>query len=641
MFISVFSDELGVDVTKAVPIIRSWGVQHVDFRGLVYGKGIEALSDAQLKDLRELVDDNGMAVGCLQTSLCKVHLPDEARQKKEAEKLEGIIRAADSLDCRLVRSFHYWQPGKDKAGALAIQPDVLQKVLDMFGPIAERAKEAGLVMAFENCGVQPDEIFALLNALNVPEWGMAWDAANTWDCEEREKDEDAYIERMMKRTKCVHVKAGGSVEGVRRDLIPYSKIMHACHSMGMPGPVSAETHNPDKSVSDEARTHQVVEAIRRAWPAAAPESVTAKESQVEAVTREWDDDPVGFLVVGLGMGHENCKKVHETSGCRLIAVADLKEDRAKRSGEEFDVPYGSDFREWLDNDAVDVVYVVTETGNHAAVALQALEAGKHVLTTKPMEASLDACDRMIELAEQKGLLLAVDFNKRFGESTLTLKQNVSDGVFGRLLSGECSTKILRTMDYFRQNGGWRGTRKLDGGGVLSNQVIHHIDELAFCVGIPAKVRANVWTQNHDIEAEDLGVATWLYDSGLVINLYATTCFPQPTWYLRIELTGDKGALSHASGGPYEKGGDRWYLDGAWTDQAPTIVKSEWMNAADNMAAAIRTGAPLVCDGRDGRRSQAILDAMYRSAYDNGGDWTDVCAEKAPTPPQSGSLPSRF
>ena len=65
MFISVFSDELGMDVTKAVPVISSWGVKHVDFRGLVYGKGIEALSDEQLKDLRKLVDGNGMTVGCL------------------------------------------------------------------------------------------------------------------------------------------------------------------------------------------------------------------------------------------------------------------------------------------------------------------------------------------------------------------------------------------------------------------------------------------------------------------------------------------------------------------------------------------------------------------------------------------------
>ncbi|MDT8389829.1 MAG: TIM barrel protein [Lentisphaeria bacterium] len=653
MYLSVFSDELATDVTQALPMIKSWGMSHVDFRGRVFRKGIEMLDDKELKELRKLCDDNGLSVACLQTSLCKVHLPDAERQQKEAEKLEGIIRAAEALDCRLVRSFHYWQPGKnteEKGGALAVQPDAMQKVLDMFGPIADRAREAGLLMAFENCGVTTDEVFALLDALDVPEWGMAWDVANTWDCDERLKDEDAYIERMIKRSLCVHVKARGALpdlikdlkefrpgkcgigskqlaqknpqRGLKRELIPYGKVLSACHNLGMPGPVSAETHNPDKSVSDVDRTQQLIQAIRRAWPAAAPES-EAKNTGGEAVVRDWDDNPVGFLVVGLGMGHENAKKVNKASGCRLVAVADLVEDRAKRTGEHFDVPYGTDYKKWLDDAAVEVVYVVTETGNHARVALEALKAGKHVLTTKPMEASLEAVDTMIKLAEEKGLILAVDFGRRFDNATLALKKGVEEGVFGKLLSAECSLKILRTMEYFQKNGGWRGTRKLDGGGVLSNQAIHNIDEIVFCFGVPAKVRANIWTQTHDIEAEDVAFATWQYENGFVLSLHATTSYPQPTWYSKTEITGEKGAYSHAAGGPYDKPMNKWYVDGAWSDEAPHPVKSEWLNAPDNMAAHIRTGAPLVCDGRDGRRSQAVLDAMYRSAYENNGDWVEL------------------
>lgn len=320
---------------------------------------------------------------------------------------------------------------------------------------------------------------------------------------------------------------------------------------------------------------------------------------------------------------KTAKKVNEASGCKLVAVADLVEDRAKRTGEQFNAQCGTDFRKWLDDDKVEVVYVVTETGNHAEVALEALKAGKHVLTTKPMEATVEACDRMIELAKEKGLILAVDFGKRFDDSTLALKKSIESGVFGKLLSAECSLKILRTMEYFRHNGGWRGTKKLDGGGILSNQAIHNIDEMVFCLGMPSKVRADVWTQAHDIEAEDLAVATWLYESGLVLNLHATTCYPQPTWYAKTELTGEKGAFFHSSGGPFGKPLDKWYLDGAWTDKAPEPVASEWLNAADNIAAAIRADADLVCDGRDGRRSRMVLDAMYRSAYDNGGGWVDV------------------
>ena len=285
------------------------------------------------------------------------------------------------------------------------------------------------------------------------------------------------------------------------------------------------------------------------------------------------------------------------------------------------MPHTQDLAPWLKDDRVEVVYVLTETGNHAAVACQALEAGKHVLTTKPMEASVEACDRMIRLAESKGLLLGVDFDRRYRPDVLSLRAAIAAGRFGRVLSGNCSLKILRDMEYFAHNGGWRGTQKLDGGGVLSNQAIHHIDELQHCLGMPARVRCSKWTQNHDIEAEDYASAIWLYEDGTVINFFATTSYPQPTWYMRLELEGTSGAYCYANGGPNESTMAKYYIDGAWTDTPPETAESEHSCAAENFAAAVRTGCPLTTPGRDGRRSRAILDAMYASA--DTGDWVDV------------------
>ncbi len=197
------------------------------------------------------------------------------------------------------------------------------------------------------------------------------------------------------------------------------------------------------------------------------------------------------------------------------------------------------------------------------------------------------------------------------------------GRFCRLLSGNCALKIQRTMDYFRASGGWRGTRRWDGGGVLSSQAIHNLDEVAFTVGVPSRVRCSLWTQNHDIEAEDLATAAWLYDDGLVITFWATSSYPQATWYRQYELEGTAGAYFQAEGGPFETPRTRWYVEGAWSDEAPETVLPPWINATDNFAAAVRGHAEFLCPGRDARRSQAILDALYRSAYDAGGDWVDV------------------
>ncbi len=628
MFLSIFTDELSKDIGEALPVLRGWGLRHVDLRAKVFGCGIESVPPERLGELRKLLDDHGMKTGCLQTSLAKVHLPDAARQQSEAEKLEGIIRAADALDCRLVRAFFYWQPKDDTRGRLGDLPDQMAKVHEMFAPLARRAKQAGLTMAFENCGTAPEEVFAFLDGLGEPSWGLAWDVSNTWNCPERLADEDAYIRRMAKRAKLLHVKAVKAVAGYDDCSIPYEKILHVCAAAGVAGSVAVETHNPDpENYSDQEMSLRVVEVVKKAWPTAAPGGLSDKPAaRAPRPPQPWHDNPVGFVIVGLGMGHVRAKAVKESPGCKLVGVCDRVEERAKRSSEAYSVPHTLDLAPWLDDESVEVVYVLTETGNHGAVACQALEAGKHVLCTKPMEASVEACDRMIRLAESKGLLLGVDFDRRYNTQVRSLRAAVAAGRFGRLLSGNCSLKIRRDMEYFHANGAWRGTRKLDGGGVLSNQAIHHIDELAFCLGAPARVRCNVWTQNHEIEAEDYGSAVWLYEDGTVINFFATTSYPQPTWYLHLELEGDRGAYCYGSGGPYDKVMAKYYIDGAWTDAPPDPAESVHLCAAENFAAAVRAGEPLTAPGRAGRRTRAILDAMYESAYSNGGDWVDVRPE---------------
>lgn len=612
MFPSIFTDELGLDVAEALPVIRSWGLNYCDLRSRVFGKAIEQLDGEELRKLKQLLRQNGLKIGCLQTSLAKVHLPDPERRDAEADKLEGIIRAAEALDCRLVRSFFYWQPGRDSEllGRLNERPDEQQKVLEAFMPLAGRAREAGLTLAFENCGVTHDEVLAIYPAFNVPQWGLAWDVHNTWDCDERRQDEGSFIRRLAGHARLVHVKARGAVSLPGTECIPYDKVLDVCHNAGLRGPVSAETHNPDGSIENVEMSRRVVEVIRNAWPSAAPGALEPEPSV--KVERPWAGDPVGFVVVGLGMGHGRAKTVQKNSGAKLLGVCDLDIERAKRTGEACGVPYTTDVRPWLEREDVEVVYVLTETGRHAEVAIQALQAGKHALVTKPMEANVAACDEMIKAADAGERILAVDVDRRFRKTTLELKRAVQEELFGRLLLVNCQLKILRTMDYFRSNGGWRGTWSLDGGGVFSNQFIHEIDLLVHVFGPPDRVRARLATQAHEIEAEDLGLATWEYAGGMQVTLAATSSYPHSTWFDTLEVVGTDAAYFSAVGGPFEQPMTRWYRDGAWTGQAPVSVEPEWMNAADNMAGAIRAGAKCVCSGRDGRQSRAVLDAMYRS-----------------------------
>lgn len=120
MFLSVFNDELFTDVEKALPKLKKWCCTHVDLRDGINNKGIEFQTTEELTALKQQLDSLGLKVGALETSLCKIHLPDAQTRSREAEKLEGIIRASEILDCRLVRAFNYWQPyeHQDQRGQL-------------------------------------------------------------------------------------------------------------------------------------------------------------------------------------------------------------------------------------------------------------------------------------------------------------------------------------------------------------------------------------------------------------------------------------------------------------------------------------------------------------------------------------------
>jgi len=628
MKLTIFTDELHVDITEGAPVLRRWGLRHVDLRGALFGKQLDQLDDDELTELRRLLDEHGLRVAVLETSLAKAHLPDAERRAAEAGKLDRLLRAADLLDCRLLRAFNFWQPKPEQLGSLARGSADMQQVLDAFAPLAERARAEGLRLGFENCGQRSHEVVALLEELDVPGWGLAFDVHNEWDSEARRADTDGWLDRCIERSLMLHVKAKGAAPELGGDMIPWDRVLRRCAERGFDGPVSVETHNPAGSGFDHRTICQsTMQAVRRAWPVGDPADPRRVISVAESHPHH--DDPVGFAVVGLGLGRPRAHAMLATPGVALRRVCDLDESRARRVGEECGVAWSSDLQEVLDDDSVEAVFVATPTGLHAKVGVQALRAGKHVLSTKPMEASLEACDELIAAADGNDRLLGVEFDWRYSRYLLQLKRAREEGFFGDLRFATQTLRVLRTAEYFAANGAWRGTKALDGGGVLSNQCIHDIDALVFVFGLPEAVRCETWTQQHPIEAEDLGCAWWRYADGLVVALHATSTYPGSAWYSRLELHGERGAASFSRGGPQDQGAQfgSWYDGARWSDAAPVPLHAPWTGGPDNFAAAIRGHAELVCDGHSGRRTQAVLSAMYESA-DSDGAWCTVDAGRA-------------
>ena len=322
---------------------------------------------------------------------------------------------------------------------------------------------------------------------------------------------------------------------------------------------------------------------------------------------------VGFAVVGLGMGRGRAQMVNETAGAHLAKVVDLRAELAREVADELDCAWTDNLDDALNDDDVDVVLVMTPSGLHGEVAIRVLEAGKHAVTTKPMEVTVEKCDAMVEAASKAGKLLAVDFQERYADLGQKTKHAIDSGLFGKLILCESRLKWFRNQAYY-DAGGWRGTWAMDGGGALANQSIHVIDLLVWFLGAPKQVIGRMGTFTHKIETEDLGMAIIEFQSGAMGSVVGTTTYPQGL-YWGVEVHGSEGGVSANLN---EDGEVAWSFLEGMEDRATALQRAvPIQNVVEDVVSAVRDGTPLVCDGEQGRRSVAVLNAIYESARANG------------------------
>ena len=315
------------------------------------------------------------------------------------------------------------------------------------------------------------------------------------------------------------------------------------------------------------------------------------------------EEDVRWAVVGLGMGRSRAKLIKETPGARLLAVCDVDEERARKSSEELECRAYASLEELLTDDEVEVVFTLTPSGLHAEQCIAALDAGKHAVTTKPMDVSSEKCRRAIKAAKKAKKILAVDFNARYQEKYLLIRAAIDKGLLGRLILGEARLKWYRSQEYY-DRGGWRGTWEMDGGGSLANQTVHHIDLMLWYMGEPARVWGRHGIFAHRIETEDLGMAMVEFKSGAAGTVLGTTTFPKNA-YCGVEVHGEKGGVVATAE-------TKWYfLDPE--DEEKVSHDYPHKNIVEDINSAVRKGTPPLCDGEQGLRSVAFLEAVYRSS----------------------------
>src|ERR671914_2094120 len=221
-----------------------------------------------------------------------------------------------------------------------------------------------------------------------------------------------------------------------------------------------------------------------------------------------------FGILGCGViGPHHAKAIAGLASAELVAVADVDPELAENLAEQYGCSHHTSLEEMLSGVDLDAVCVCTPTGMHAEGAITVLEAGKDVVIEKPVDVTLKAADRLIEVQRATGRRVAVVSQHRFDAGAQAVREALVRGEFGHLTSGSADVRWWRSQSYY-DSGGWRGTWELDGGGVLVNQAIHSIDLLQWLMGQVVEVTAYTGLLAHErIEVEDTAVANLKVEGG--------------------------------------------------------------------------------------------------------------------------------
>lgn len=331
-----------------------------------------------------------------------------------------------------------------------------------------------------------------------------------------------------------------------------------------------------------------------------------------------DQANVGAAVVGLGRGQAHVNALLRAEGAELLAVCDKNKEAADRFAAKYEVDVYTDLDEMLKRDDIDLVHVCTPSGMHTDMLLKIAAAGKHAITEKPLDITLERIDSAIEAFASRHLQFGCIFQIRLMPAIREMKRAVEAGRLGKLVLANAQVKWFRSQDYYDQNGGWRGTWALDGGGSLINQAVHTIDLLQWMMGPVRSVIGHTQVSAHRIESEDLGVAIVKFANGAVGTIAGTTA-AYPGFGASLEIYGADGGIAMKDNRltDWKIRGDSMAAEEAEMlrnfgvgQQPPGDTTFEQIQ---DMVDAVRNNRPPLITGREGRDAVEVVLAIYESS----------------------------
>ncbi|RDW15202.1 oxidoreductase [Oceanobacillus arenosus] len=341
---------------------------------------------------------------------------------------------------------------------------------------------------------------------------------------------------------------------------------------------------------------------------------------------------IGVIGVGnMGSAHVELLDKGQIEGATLTAICSSNESRIEwvKKHTQGNVQIFRDVTSFFTQSGIDAVLIATPHYSHPDLAKEAFANGIHVLIEKPAGVYTKNVLEMNEAAKASNKVFAIMYNQRANPLYQKLRDLMQSGVLGEIKRiNWIVTDTYRPQSYY-DSSKWKATWKGEGGGVLLNQALHHLDILQWTTGhMPTRVlAASHFGKYHEIEVEDDVTAYVEYENGAT-GVFITSTGEAPGTN-RFEIVGNCGKIvveneeiTFYQLTQPEREFNKSYKGGFGKPEWKEIhipVKSENGNHAviiQNWIDSIRNGTPLLSPGEDGVKALEIANAIYLSSWLN-------------------------
>lgn len=332
-----------------------------------------------------------------------------------------------------------------------------------------------------------------------------------------------------------------------------------------------------------------------------------------------------YALIGCGRIATNHVTAAVNNNMEIVAVCDIVPEKMeailKKHSlvDDKSIKRYTDYKKMIEENELELVSIATESGKHASIALDVIDAGINVIIEKPMAMNIADAEEIIKRAAEKNVKVSACHQNRFNVAIQEVRKAIEGERFGKLSHASINVRWNRNKGYYDQ-APWRGTWEEDGG-CLMNQCIHGIDLLRWMMGDEVvEVYGATRQQFHDyLEAEDVGVAVVKFKNGAIGTIEGTTNVYPQNLEETLYIFGENGTVK--VGGKSTNTIDVWdFKDETAEDEKNKGLEEETSNVygnghtslfADVIEAINDDRAPYV-DGVAGRNALEMVLAIYKS-----------------------------